>query len=329
MAPDELHTRLFQLLEKQIGTQRLLEQLKTLLNIEKSAAYKRLKGEKEISLTEFHILTNHFHISLDSLRGGDNFIPFYFPIHQNAIKSPAEWFSLLLPDLVPLSQKPDGQVHFTSYEVPFFYFFPFRELALFKFYNWGKYVWRFSWLNKQPFDERIFRALGDPEIPAQAERSFQLYSQIHSTELWSTEMLDETLRQVTHQYRMGALFDQKMVETLFQQIEKMVDMLEEMAEKMRKPGSNVPNLICFHNIATQTNNIVSVSTGRKRVVFTSFDYPNFIRTADHGFCDYAGDWFRTLEQGSSVQISGSNPAGRRIFFATLRKKIQEAKLGLG
>jgi hypothetical protein len=321
---DDLQTQLFIVLENHLSRPKLIEELQTLLFIGKSAAYARLSGERELTLTEFHILIARFEIPIDSLRGGDNFIPFYFLYHRNSLKHPQEWMKIIFDEMESLSKMPETHIHYTTNEIPVFYYMPFKELFLFKLYNWGRNIWTIPWIKDKNFDAEMFRALGDPEILEMAKTTFDRYAQINCTELWSVNMLDNTLRQIVYHFKIGKINDLNLVNLLFEQLEEMVEMLKNICKTGQKAPSSSGKITVFHNVINLTSNVILVDSPFAKLVFTSFNNPNFLRTHDAPFFEYTQTFFTNLKE-CGVQMTGSNELNRADYFRVIKQRIKEAK----
>src|SRR6185295_2553061 len=79
MESNELQQQFFQQLKKRLAPHlSLAEEVADLLNISTDSAYRRIRGEKSISLDELQKLCMHFQVSLDQLMNiNSNSIIFY------------------------------------------------------------------------------------------------------------------------------------------------------------------------------------------------------------------------------------------------------------
>ena len=64
----ELQQQLFQLIKSKLpGDTSVAEELSELLKISSDSAYRRMRGEKSITLDEFYKIATHYKISVDQL----------------------------------------------------------------------------------------------------------------------------------------------------------------------------------------------------------------------------------------------------------------------
>src|ERR1700730_14003481 len=70
MESSEIQKQLFQQIKTRTGDQAiLLKEIAGLLEISEDSVYRRMRGEKQITLDELHKLCNHYRVSLDQLMG--------------------------------------------------------------------------------------------------------------------------------------------------------------------------------------------------------------------------------------------------------------------
>src|SRR5262245_33330930 len=69
----ELQKTFFEYLKNRIsGNLSAVDEIADLLNISNDSAYRRIRGEKELTLSELKILCSHFNVSVDHLLGIDS-----------------------------------------------------------------------------------------------------------------------------------------------------------------------------------------------------------------------------------------------------------------
>ena len=130
----------------------LVDSVAGLLNISNDSAYRRIRGEKEISFDEIRLLCRHFNISLDLLLhlNSESFIfagrladynNFNFELYLKSI----------LDQLKFMNSFDRKELLYLNKDIPIFHQFHYHELAAFKIFFWMKSVMQYPSLNKSLF----------------------------------------------------------------------------------------------------------------------------------------------------------------------------------
>ena len=67
MTTGELQQQLFKIISDKTGTAISATEIATLLGISTDSAYRRMRGEKTVTLDELHALCSHYQVSLDKI----------------------------------------------------------------------------------------------------------------------------------------------------------------------------------------------------------------------------------------------------------------------
>ncbi|NCU03754.1 MAG: hypothetical protein GXC73_07165, partial [Chitinophagaceae bacterium] len=181
----------------------LVDQVADLLNISNDSAYRRIRGEKEISLSELKTLSEHFKISLDQVLQLQNELVVFRAPEINADNiSFEEYLNAMLQYMKYFNTFSNKRMLYFCKDITFFHFYLFPEIASFKTFFWSKtikdlpeYKNKLFSLNEYPMDE-CFK-LGQEII--------REYNKIPSLELWNAESINSTLSQVRY-YKEGGYF---------------------------------------------------------------------------------------------------------------------------
>jgi hypothetical protein len=301
----------------------MIENVAHLLHVSKDAVYRRMRLTTVCSPQELAILAQHFRISLDKfVFNKTDTLMFSFNPFTQKVKSFGDYIDSIKRDITMLHHVPNIEVWYSSAEVPIFYYIFYPELIAFKLYVWGRTIWNFDFLQKQPFDINIVPY----PVLRTAKEIFDLYRHLPSKELWSLNIIDNTLNQIEHHFLANRFADPNFALLLCDKVKNLIEMVEQMAEqeckispdKLSEKGAKFQ---LFHNEMIYTNNTIFVKSPNKRIAFATYASPNFLKTEDERMCDYTEQWFRFVFDKCTL-MSGSYEKTRKWFFQRLHRRIQ-------
>ena len=121
-----------------------VHEIAELLEISYDSAYRRIRGEKELSMEELYKLSHRFQISLDVLLGlQSNHVVF-----RKYSLSPGEfnikdWLLRIQEDIKRIHSAKEKEIIYAAKDPPIFHYFHFPEIAAFKFFFWEKTIYDF------------------------------------------------------------------------------------------------------------------------------------------------------------------------------------------
>ena len=304
--------------------QDLVQILMQILQLDKSAIYKRLDGSKLLDLEEIRLVTEKLRLAPDYFTGGsEGMVAFDLSAMRSQPSSVMEFLSPIRENLEVLEKRPQAHITYASNDIPLFNYFHYPELAWFKFYVWGRTVWGFKGWVDQPFDTGIIIRNEKGNVAGLVKDLATSYSRIPSTEYWNFSILENTLNQVRYHQELGNFREEETPYRLLEQLREMTLLLERQAGNGRKEGDGGANFQLLHNEIIQTNNTILLEDEGKPVrVFATFDNPNFMYSTDPGLCHYTRRWFDKLRTGSTMlTVAGSRQ--RAKYFRGLRNRIDQ------
>ena len=174
----------------------LADELADCLSVSKDSAYRRIRGETLFDISDLEKLTKKFDLSLDSFFGlkkstvtfniqsinltDFTFIDFFKDIHKN---------------LTVIQSMSPKHLYYSARDIPIFHYFQDPELTSFKIYIWVKYYMQHPALRNVNFDSKKLPDLLK-EFDELSRRIWDLYLKIPSTEIWTYETPNITLRQL-------------------------------------------------------------------------------------------------------------------------------------
>ncbi|MCO6485760.1 MAG: hypothetical protein J5I41_08305 [Saprospiraceae bacterium] len=306
----------------------LVKVLAGLLGIGISTVYRRLDGTTLLDVRDIQLIQRHFQLPPDFFTSYPSpYVQFMFPSIRHQPESIQTFLSPIHENLKTLRGLPQPYITYSSSEIPFFHYFHFPELAYFKFFLWGGMVWKIPAYRDQVFNPAFIRQLDQQGLPAILGGMLGIYQDIPSTEYWSVNILDNTMNQIRFQYESRRLPDRELALSLMDQLWEMIRLMERQAVEGVKSGTDT-GFSLYHNEITHTNNTILVTSASRPVgVFVTYDNPNFMYSQDITLVGYTQEWFRKLEEGSTV-IARAGTRQRTRFFKELENRWSEARARL-
>jgi hypothetical protein len=326
----ELQVSFFKMLKEKLPPHlSLAQELSQKLNISNDSAYRRIRGEKPLTLDEIAILSTEYKVSIDkffNVKNGNNTLEFtgkYVPRDDADIESFLEG---LVQQLQYFNSFEKKEIFYLNKDIPIFHHFMFPELAAFKCYFWSRYNLNYAKYNKGKFliDDfiNVFNKTG--------KQISDLYLQIPSTEVWNLDCINTTIRQIDY-YRESKIFgSNEDILTIYNRIEKLVDHIENQVEagvkfaEGKKPEASDVKYKVFINEFILGDNTVIVQLDDIKIVSLNHNVVNYVMTSDEKFVEYTFDTLQTILKKSTL-ISEVGEKERHLFFDGLRERVYAKK----
>ena len=305
----------------------LVDEVAERLDISNDSAYRRIRGEKAISFEELRTLCTHFRISLDQLLHlkSDTLLFEGKFIDQTNFDFDGYLYDLgqLLAYTATFERK---EILFLSKDAPLFHNFNYPELAAFKSFFWMKTILNYPSHSKKRFvaDEV------SPTTVQTCRKLIEAYNKIPSLEIWHTESLLATIRQIEYYRDMDAFASAQDLETIYTCLEKTVDHIEAQVEqgvKFSMHGAQPVKGAAFKFYINEFiigDNTYLVRLNDTWMVILNHMVLNTIRTRDTHFTKSTEEHFQNIIR-RSTQISGVGEKERSKFFNILREKIESSR----
>lgn len=324
----QLQHNFFQQIKDRVAPNKsLVDEVADLLNISTDSAYRRIRGEKQISFEEIKTLASHFKISVDQLLHlqTDSFI-FSGRITNNTDFKFEEWQKSVLVNLQTIASFTPNHYYYLAKEIPFLYYYMIPEIAAFKSYFFLKSI-----LFYEDWKTAKFSVHDDYSQYHELWRTISnTYASIPGTEIWSFENITSTIHQIEFYRVTGSLKSDDDAICLLDKLEELINHLEKQAEygvKLRynqKPTAGLAPYKMFVNELIMGDNMQFMELGDKQVTYINHSVLNFILTHDVSFNNYTKKTFDIITQ-KSTPISEANERERLLFFNRLRAKVHLAK----
>src|SRR5690349_17250798 len=178
------------------------DEIAKILAISADSAYRRMRGEKPVTLDEVSKLCSHFNISVDQLLNIQSDAFLFFGKNVNAQNfSFNEYLGTVHEYMMFMQNFKSKEIIYLCKDIPLFHHYHFKDLAAFKYYFWMKTLLHFP-----EFANKRFSLDDYPTSTFElGQKNLKLYNQLDVYELWNFESLNSTLRQIEF-YHDGGLF---------------------------------------------------------------------------------------------------------------------------
>ena len=312
------------------GDALIAEEIAKLLDMSTDSAYRRIRGEKQITLDELHILCSNYKISLDQLMNiQTGAFQFFGNILDNKNFQFDKYLAGIVNQLAYINSFKDKEFFYLCKDSPIFHHFFYREFACFKYNAWMQTL--------MYFPEFKNRKVNVDEYPNElfdlGQKILDLYNQLDSVEIWNIESLNTTMRQIEF-YRDGNMFRSDMdILRVYEALEKTMDHLEAQAELGYKFRLGDPDRkpmgkfrMYFNEVVLGDNTMLAIIDNSK-IAFIPHTAMNYLMTRDVTFCEKFYQYLQNLMRSSTL-ISEVSEKERAKFFRIHRDRIANRKLTL-
>jgi hypothetical protein len=301
----------------------LVDEIADLLNISNDSAYRRIRGEKPLSLDEMSKLCVHYKISLDQLLhlNNDSFL-FSGPLASRDNFGFEMYLEHLLNQLNYFNSFENRELYFMSKDIFIFHTFGFHELTVFKIFFWMKTILNYPFKGSDLFVLDTLRE----SVHKIASKISEAYNKLPSQEMWNIETIHTTIRQIDY-YRQGKVFssDQDAI-AIYKSILSMLDHLEMQAEAgckfpvNGKPASTSASYKIYVNEFFLGDNFALAHLNNIKVAYINHTFFNVFMTRDPIYTEYAYQHIHNILRKSTL-ISAVGEKERRRFFNAMREKV--------
>ena len=294
------------------------------LNISIDSAYRRIRGESDLSLSEFDILSSKYGISTDAVltKPLSNISFSYRSIKPEGFTFQS-YFDSLNDEIKSLNQLGVIEIIYAALDLPMFYYWFFPKLAAFKLFFWKRNVFNFPNNNDEPFS---FDLVSEADLD-HSLMMLKSYLKVPTIELWSEETINSTLRQVNFFNEIGLFQKRQDVIDILNDIKKVLNHIQKQAEFGFKffPGIEEPigdsdNFKIYHNEITLSENVVLLKLKNSNRVHLGHNVLNILTTNNEHFFQDSLQFIEKVMKNSTL-ISISAEKERKRFFNILYHKI--------
>lgn len=318
---------LFQSIKERIPNHvSFVHDISELLGISYDSAYRRIRGEKELTLSELQTLCAHYQISLDTLFCIDSR---HILFNSMAIGEQGltfvQWLQNILAEIKDIHSCKEKEIFYSAKDIPIFHFFEFPELFAFKSFFWNKVLFTTPGYEQKKYSVDV------PEQLLELVRAILVtYNRIPTIELWNEETFNSLIRQIEFCNVCSYFSDKSDALMVLDKVEVMVNHLEQQASTgFRYLYGDTPegvdgNYKLFCNEVLLGDNTIYVSKNDHAKTFLTYNVINLLVTENPLFCKQIEISLLNLTKKSTL-ISSSSEKERQRFFQTLTAKIEELR----
>jgi hypothetical protein len=305
----------------------LADEIADVLNVSIDSAYRRIRGEKELSFEEIQKLSNRFPISIDKVLN----LKTDSILFSGHLIEPKDFdFSKYLDNIYNTVNHIAGfeqkELFYFSKDIPLFYYYMFPELAAFKFFVWMKTLFQFPQYAMVKFGSVNL----EDAFFEKVKRIAELSCKVPTSVILNVENIQTTLRQVEYYKDTGMFASKQVLDMLYNKLEEMIDHMQNMCAVGRTymPGqkpllTNAVLKIYVNDFVIGDNSNIAILNGKK-ICFLNHNILNVIVTHDEEFCDYSYDFIQNIIK-KSIQISEVSERERVMFFNMIMQRIHMYK----
>lgn len=306
----------------------LVDTTAEVLAISNDSAYRRIRGETQISFEEIKKLCEKFKISLDQLlQLNSNSYLFTGTLTNSTDFNYDQWLESCLMVIKNVKKYEPHHMTYLAKEFPFFYYFLIPEIAAFKSFFFMKSILFYDeWKGKRFSVKDDFSKYH----PIWKELS-ETFATIPGTEIWNIENITSTIKQIEFYQATGVFKSDEDVTCLFDKLQDLINHIELQAEygvKLRYQQQPSYNLKATYNMFINElimgDNMQIVQLGDKYFTYLNHTILNYMMTTNLHFNSYMKRTMDIIAQ-KSTPISNVNEKERLKFFNELRLKIRKAK----
>jgi len=315
---------LFNRIKEKIPAQyALVDYISELLGISPDSAYRRIRGEKILSLDEFYLLCKHFDICSDEVMNRkSDYISFRSIVLDEKTFRFEQYLEAVLNDFKQLADGDHPELMIILNELNLFQMLQEPAVAAFKFFFWSK-----SNLGFSDYRELKFTLDNDHStIHEISRRILDIYIRVPTVELMATEAINSMLKQIRYYYETGVIQTVEMIQRLCDSLLRLIAHIRKQAElgfkfhTDQEPMGEVGNYQLYYNDMVLVDNTFLARNEKSRWTYLTNNAINLMITEQPDFFQQNYEWGRNLIS-KSILISGSAEKERIKFFRHLEDQV--------
>ena len=298
----------------------LVDDIADLLKISNDSAYRRLRNETVLSLDETYKICKHYRISADAIFSRQtNAVTCNYIKLTDSAENFEGYLVSLENQLKLISKAENARIIYAAEEVPIFHSFHSEKLSVFKLFYWQRSVLNIAEYQNKKFDWDVI-----PEKLLQiAKNIHKTYLKIPSTEIWTIDTIQTSVKQVEYYFESGAFKDKEDAITILNELKALAQSINRYAEnenKNEKSNSKIAAFGLYNSDLVIGTNCIYIAMNEQIVSYISFNTLNSLTTTNQQFCEEIEHWMKNLIRKSTL-ISGISEKQRFQFFNKIYKLI--------
>lgn len=302
-----------------------VDELADLLGVSNDSAYRRMRGETLLGIDEIALICKHFKVPFETeVQKDASSVSFNFLRLEGKMENFKKWLESLNNNVKHIGTVPGSQILYAADDVPIWHHFVEDEFIAFKLFYWMKSILNVPEFVNSGFDPSLL----DKDLIKTAHELLKNYNTIHSTEIWTEDTLNSTLKQVEYFWESGFFKDKaqalRMCDHVMEVINTLCRKAEQSSKLIAKGEKGTENFTLYMSEVMVGNNSILVTLGNTKVAYVSNNTFNMMSTTNPGLIEENEMWLKNLIK-KSVLISGVGEKQRNRFFQILREKVEHLK----
>ncbi|MDR1335225.1 MAG: hypothetical protein LBK22_00160 [Tannerella sp.] len=298
---------------------RLVDVIEESLKVSTDSAYRRIRGDKELTFSELQKLCHTFQLSMDELLncGSEQSALFRYTSIQADRSSYIRYIEQLSETFGSLAAAEDRELFFTAQDIPFYHFLNHGTLLFFKLYVWYD-ISSSKRISFREFYDRI-----DPDVYAPLhERLLREYRRVPSGEIWTDRTVSAMLGQLDFYLEIGAFDSRETVLLLLGQLLELLDGVSRSAETGCKDAGERTPFSLYVCSVDPGSNIVLARRGSEWICSIKLYTVNRISTSNAALCSETRKWINYLILKSTLISGGTSERERFRFFRESKDRVE-------
>jgi hypothetical protein len=305
----------------------LVNEIADVLSISYDSAYRRLRGDKNLSVEEMLILSRKYRISIDSLFGQSNADVMFHPFVMKGNDGFEDWLKLRIQEVQKVKESLVSEVIMVARDLPVYYYFNFPELAAFKIYFWKKML-----LHYPEYHDKKFNISEIPEeLMTLGHQLLSMYNRIPSIEIWCQETFTRIMQQIEFSRISGFFMHKSDANILFEKLEMLIRHIQYQVEQGCKfhlgykvTEDEEENIKVYFNEVLLIDNTLFVQKDGMKTIFMTHNSLDILLTTNQAFCNQVEHALKIIIKTGS-HISGTAGTECQRIFNAIYEKMEEFK----
>ncbi len=319
----EIQNRIFEKIKRLLPENTsFVDELAFKLNISTDSAYRRLRGEKLMSIEELLTLGLAYNISFDSLLQNDlNHISFNYRSINGNISFEA-YFNSILENLKRVQSFSQKELIYIAKDLPLMQYFEYPAITAFKLFFWYKTI-----LQDPAFVTENYQPKLIPNSIFETGRQIRgVYIKVPVIEVWNKETINSTLNQIEYYYDCGYFKSNEDLLQVFKELKQLINHVKTDASLGYKTSLVHPatedksNYKLYINEIILGDNTIFFDLGDQQVANITHNVLNILTTSNPDFCRETHKVIKNIIKKSNL-ISVESERERNRFFKNIIAKI--------
>jgi len=311
--------------------QSLVTEIESILSVSTNSAYRRIRGDTDLTFNESITLARHFGISLDEVIDSLNQESINFQFQQFDQANFGAYLNFIHEEFQSRLSFKKHITTLTAKDIPSFYFFLYPELLVFKAYYYARITWEENVFSALPFEylkmARIIETLVG-ELKPMGKKIMESYVLFPSVEIWNEYTIDGHLQHIKYAWETGYFGNKEEALLILDRTQELVNHIRRQAENGKKllAGNDKmgANYQMYYSEGMQLENTILTNWADLQKTFIIYNTGDYLITSNDIFCKRVEAYIENMKKRSGL-ISKVAEKSRSRLFKSMSKKIEEVK----